>query len=384
MAVYLDYNASTPIDERVISSMVECYRNNYGNSDSRTHEFGENARKQIEVSRRYIADLIGCNRDEVFFTSGATESNNIALLGLREYGIHSGKTHIITSSIEHKAVLEAAHFMETQGFKVDFVAPDESGIVSLDNILKLINDKTLLVSLMHVNNETGVIQPVLELGKILKDKGIFFHIDATQSSGKLVDQIRSLKYDMMTVAAHKMYGPQGIGALILRKTGYKLPPIKSIMYGGPQEHGIRPGTLPTALIVGFGTAARIAISEYKSDEEINKKIKERLLSILENSNIEYIINGDITYSMSNTINVSLIGVVSEALMISTKKFCGISNGSACNSKSYSYSYVLEAMGLSKERLESAIRISWGRGSDMDKIEYDFLSLIKNAKSLVIK
>lgn len=384
MAVYLDYNASTPIDERVLNSMIECYRRNYGNSDSRTHEFGEYARKQIEVARQYIADLVGCNRDEVFFTSGATESNNLALLGLKEYGLQSGKTHIITSSIEHKAVLESVHFLESQGFSVDFVKPDESGIVSIEKILNLVNDKTLVVSLMHVNNETGVIQPVFELGKILKEKGIYFHIDATQSCGKLVEEIKTLEYDMMTIGAHKMYGPQGIGALILKKKRYKLPPLKPIMFGGSQEHGIRPGTLPTALIVGFGEAAKIAINEYKDDEILNKQIKSKLLAILEESNLEYIINGNELYSISNTLNVSLIGVSSEALMIFTKKYCGISNGSACNSKSYSYSYVLESMGLSKERLESAIRISWGRGSCLHEIEEDFINLLDYAKKLVIK
>lgn len=382
MAVYLDYNASTPIDERVINAMVKCYRNYYGNSDSRTHEFGDNARKQIEEARKNISDLVGCNKDEVFFTSGATESNNIALLGLKEYGIQNRKTQIITSSIEHKAVIEAAHHLEKEGFYVDYVAPDEKGEVSCEKILSLVSDKTLVVSLMHVNNETGTIQPVLELGKALKEKGVLFHIDATQSCGKMVEEIRELDYDMMTIGAHKMYGPQGIGALILKRKRYKLPPIKPIMFGGPQEHGIRPGTLPTSLIVGFGESAKIAMDEYKEDAVLNRKIKSKLLSMLDESNLEYAINGDLNNSIPNTLNISILGVVSEALMISTKKYCGISNGSACNSKSYSLSYVLEAMGLPKERLISAIRISWGKGSDIEDVVKDFGGLIENAEKLV--
>lgn len=380
MGVYLDYNASAPLDPRVLDVMVDSYINHYGNADSRTHDFGDDVRLQVEDARGKLASLLGVRKDEVFFTSGATESNNLALLGLAEYGLAHGKTHIITSSIEHKAVLEAAKHLKTIGFDVDFVDPDESGIIQVDRVLSLLRPETLLVSIMHVNNETGVIQPVKEIGQALKAKGVLFHTDATQSCGKLVDEVRDLSYDLMSVAAHKMYGPQGIGALIMRKTRFKLPPVKKILYGGPQEHGIRPGTLPTALIVGFGKAAEIAEKEYSSNHEQAEEIKKMLIGMLEDSGIRYCVNGDLSASVSTTLNISFLGISSEALMIYTKKYCALSNGSACNSSSYNPSYVLTAMGLDYERLESAVRISWGRFSNKDEIESEFKMLLSIVKS----
>lgn len=263
MSVYLDYNASAPVDGRVIDYMVEVYRNNIGNADSRTHNYGENARNIVEEARKKVASLIGVTADEVFFTSGATESNNIAIQGLREYAIETGRKHIVTTAIEHKAVLETVRALEKEGFVVDIVKPDLSGRVNADDILSKIKKETLLVSIMHVNNETGIIQPVKEIGEALQEKEVLFHIDATQSCGKLVDEIRELKYNMLSFSAHKLMGPQGIGVLVLKKKKYKLPPVKNIMYGGQQEKGIRPGTLPVALIAGCGKACEIAEDEYK-------------------------------------------------------------------------------------------------------------------------
>ena len=242
MGIYLDYNASSPIDERVLDVMIDVYRNTYGNADSRTHEYGNHARQIVETARTQVASLLNVNVDEVFFTSGSTESNNIAVRGLIDYAKASGKMHVITSTIEHKAVLETVKSLVNEGFQVDLVNPNENGVVRFEEIMKLIRDDTLLVSLMHANNETGTIQPVAEIGDELSDKGIFFHIDATQSCGKLVPELKKIKYDMLSLSAHKLCGPQGIGALILKKKRYKLPPIKAITYGGKQEHGIRPGT----------------------------------------------------------------------------------------------------------------------------------------------
>ena len=243
MGIYLDYNASAPIDPRVLSVMVDTYKNHFGNADSRTHDFGEDVRSITETARGQIADLLGVKKDEVFFTSGATESNNIAILGLRSFGDTANRKHIITSSIEHKAVLGAAKALSDRGFEVEYVDPDESGRVDPERVISIIRPDTLLVSLMHVNNETGIIQPVKEIGDYLSKTETLFHIDATQSCGKLVEEIRDLHYDLMSISAHKMHGPQGIGALIMRKKRYRLPPVKPIMYGGGQEHGIRPGTL---------------------------------------------------------------------------------------------------------------------------------------------
>lgn len=381
MSIYLDYNASSPIKEEVIEYMVQVYRNSYGNADSRTHIYGENARNIVENARKDIADLIGVHAAEVFFTSGSTESNNIALLGLKQYANDVGKKHIIVSSIEHKAVLEAARSMEKEGYKVDYVDPESNGRVDPQRVLGLITNDTLLVSIMHVNNETGVIQPVKEIGDILSDRGILFHIDATQSVGKMVDEVRELKYDMMTFSAHKMYGPQGIGALVLRKKKYKLPPVKSIMYGGAQEHGIRPGTLPVALIAGFGLACKIASNDYKVNKVKCKKIKDIILQILDKSGLKYVINGDDKFSIENTINICLKGISSEALMLYSKQYCGISNGSACNSTKYTPSYVLKAMGIDLEDIKCSLRISWGPETDEEQVRDNFSELLQIAREL---
>lgn len=382
MGVYLDYNASSPIDFRVLECMNDVYKNSYGNADSRTHDFGDNARKIVENARKSIANMIGRNADEIFFTSGSTESNNIAILGLREYAKKTGKKHIITTSIEHKAILESVEYLGKNGFNIDFVKPNEDGRVQVEDIISLITENTLLVSVMHVNNETGIIQPVKEIGDILSEKEILFHIDATQSAGKMIDEIRDLSYDMMSFCAHKMYGPQGVGVLILKKKRYKLPPVEAIMFGGAQEHGIRPGTIPVALIAGFGKACDIAVKEANRNNQKYSIIKSEILKMLEESELEYVINGNQNYSISNTINISLLGVSSEALMLSSKKYCGISNGSACNSNEYKPSFVLKEMNIPIERIENSIRVSWGPHIELGLLRENFGELLSIAKSLV--
>lgn len=360
MSVYLDYNASTPLDSRVLEVMIDVYQNKFGNADSRTHDFGDTARQIVEKARQNVADLLGIKKDEVFFTSGATEGDNIAILGLQDYAEKTGKKHIITTAIEHKAVLEPLSILENKGYKVTYIKPDKSGRINADELLSNVRNDTLLVSVMHANNETGIIQPVDMIGEELSKMDILFHIDAAQSFGKLIDELRNTKYNMLSASAHKMYGPQGVGALILRKKRYKLPPVNSIMYGGSQEHGIRPGTVPTALIAGFGKACDIAANEYKNNFVLYNKTKDTIISLLDSSGIDYNINGDVNYSMPNTINISFKGINSEALMLATKQYCAVSNGSACNSHSYKPSHVLIAMGFDTDRIESSIRISWGQ------------------------
>ena len=378
MSVYLDYNASAPIDERVLNCMIDVYKNNIGNADSRTHHYGEDARSVVERSRKQVAGLLDVKPDEVFFTSGATESNNIALQGLREYAQKTGKNHIITTSIEHKAVLETVKNMESQGFETDFISPGLSGRIKEEDIIDKVTERTLIVSVMHVNNETGIVQPVKELGEELQKRNILFHVDATQSCGKLVDEIKALKYDMLSFSAHKIMGPQGVGVLILRRKSYKLPPVKPIMFGGQQEYGIRPGTIPVALAAACGKACELAGTEYRQNNERAKQIKEGLLIMLEESGLNYHINGDQTYCIPSTLNICIDGVSSEALMISTKHLCSISNGSACTSKSYDPSYVLTAMGIPRERIESSIRISWGHGEEKEEVIEGFRALLEMA------
>lgn len=382
MGIYLDYNASVPIDERVLDVMVDVYKNTFGNADSRTHEYGDHARQIVENARIQVASLLGVNAGEVFFTSGSTESNNIAIRGLINFAKSSGKMHVITSTIEHKAVLETVKSLAGEGFQVDLVNPDENGIVCYEDIMKLVRDDTLLVSLMHANNETGTIQPIEAIGEEMYKRGILFHVDATQSCGKLVPELKKIKYDMLSLSAHKLCGPQGIGALILKKKRYKLPPIKAITYGGQQEHGIRPGTIPVALVAGLGEACRLAETEYKNNIESLIEKKELVKKIIEESGLTFHYNGSQDYCMPNTLNVSFDGIESEALMLSTKQYCGISNGSACTSQDYSPSYVLTAMGLDPDRISSAIRLSWGAKTDKNELAIQLTELINTAKGLV--
>ncbi len=381
MSVYLDYNASAPLDERVLETMIDVYKNHYGNADSRTHLYGESAREVVEKARKQVADLLGVATDEVFFTSGATESNNIAIRGLLDYSKNTGKKHIVTTAIEHKAVLETVKYLAGEGLDVDFVKPGKDGRVSAEAILNCVREDTLLVSVMHVNNETGVIQPVGEIGEKLVSMGVLFHVDATQSCGKIVEEIQSLKYNMLSFSAHKLMGPQGVGVLVLKKNKYKLPPIKNIMYGGQQEHGIRPGTIPVALVAGCGKACEIALQEYKSNEVRAKSIKAGIIKEIEDSGLNYLFNGSQKYCIDTTLNVAFKGISSEALMISTKQFCGISNGSACTSKSYSPSYVLVAMGIDNEIIESSVRISWGAGTNEKEAIEGVREMLKAAKQI---
>lgn len=381
MSIYLDYNASAPIDRRVLDTMISVYNNSIGNADSRTHKHGEKARTVVEHAREQVASLLGVTPGEVFFTSGATESNNIAIHGLDDYAEETGKKHIITSSIEHKAVLETAKAMRKKGFEVDYISPDFSGRVDARNILSLVREDTLLVSLMHVNNETGIIQPVEEIGEELAKKGILFHVDATQSCGKLVDEIKRMKYNMLSFSAHKLQGPQGVGALILKKRRYKLPPIKGIMYGGQQEHGIRPGTIPVALVAGCGHACEIAKGEYSENMEKTKAIKKLVIDLFDKSGLDYHLNGDQKYCIPSVINVCIPGVMSEALMLSSKEYCSISNGSACTSKNYAPSYVLSAMGIPTSNIESSVRISWGPDTSTEELMDNLGKMIEIAKQI---
>ncbi len=365
MSVYLDYNASTPIDKRVLEYMTQIYLHNFGNADSRTHSQGQLAKGIVDNARERIANLLMVEPREVLFTSGATESDNIAIQGLYEYAVKSNKKHIVTTAIEHKAVLETVNFMMKKGFEVDFVKPDINGAVSVENVLSRVRNDTLLVSVMHANNETGIIQPVIQIGEELSKKEVLFHIDAAQSFGKLVTELQNCKYDMLSISGHKLYAPQGIGALILRFKKYKRPPIKQIMFGGGQEFGIRPGTVPVALIGALGKIAEIAYREHKDWYKACLDKKKRLIQQLDKSGVKYQINGDQNICISNTINISFTGIDSEALMLCTKNTCSVSNGSACASHDYKPSHVLLAMGLPMDRIESAIRFSWGHDTDID-------------------
>ncbi|MDA8227499.1 MAG: aminotransferase class V-fold PLP-dependent enzyme [Desulfitobacterium hafniense] len=363
----------------MLDTMFNAYKCFYGNPDSRTHDHGTNARKEVEKAREQVASLPGIAKNEVVFTSGATESDNLAVFGLVEHGISTNKKHIITTAIEHKAVLEPLKQLKKLGFEVEFLSTDASGRINPQTLLSKVRPDTLMVSVMHANNETGIIQPVKEIGNALWDTDTYFHIDAAQSCGKLVDELKIMKYDLLSLTAHKMYGPQGIGALILRTKKYKKPPIKPIIFGGGHEGGLRPGTLPVALIVGLGKACEIAEHEHAKNLETYNTTKKQIMEALTSLGVGFEINGDPQYCMPNTLNISFLGVDSEALMLATRHYCSISNGSACTSTDYSHSHVLTAMGLADERIESAIRISWGK----DTFELSlFRKLTDNISELV--
>ena len=364
MAVYLDFNASAPIDSRVLERMIDVYRFHYGNADSRTHTYGAEAKELVASSRRVIADILRIDSADLLFTSGATESNNMAVTGLLEYAQKNGKTHFITTAIEHKSVLEAVKNLQRHGCQVDFVRPDESGRVRPEQILPLVNEKTLLVSIMLANSETGVIQPVEEIGAALENTGAYFHIDATQGFGKLNDTLRRTRYDMMSFTAHKIGGPQGIGAFVFRRDRrYQRPPVAPLMYGGPQERGYRPGTTPVALVAGFALAAELCDRESAAALDKCGEIKRKFLETIRGT--AYRLNGDQTYCLPTTVNVSFSGVDAEGIFLAVKDDYAFSNGSACNSGSHEPSYVLTAMGLDEQRVNEAVRISWSAQTEVD-------------------
>lgn len=376
MAVYLDYNASAPVHKEVLDAMIYAYTSLAGNADSRTHSFGSSARKYVEKSRAQIADVLSVDPTDLIFTSGSTESNNMAVLGLARWAKASGRTHIVTTAIEHKSILEPLRRLEAEGFDVDYVRPGENGRVCAEEVLSLASDKTALVSVMYANSETGIIQPVQEIGTELKQRGIYFHIDATQALGKLNGEIRRTSYDMMSVAAHKIGGPQGIGALILKRgEGFRRPPVEPLMFGGSQERGFRPGTTPVALAGGFAEAVRL--SEVRHDENLRRclEIKARFMQAI--SDMRYQVNGDPNYCLPTTINISFTGLDAEAAFLCLGSGYAFSNGSACNSAGYQLSYVLEAMGLDEKRRSEAIRLSWD-GS----VEVDFAPFVQIIKSVV--
>ena len=376
--VYLDCNSTTPLEEEVITEMRQYMTSDFGNAGSRTHEMGTKAAKAVNNSRKLIADVLKAESSDILFTSGATESNNLSLLGLERYGRQSNKTHIITSKTEHKATLEPLERLQERGFTVDFLDTDRCGRVSLDAIKERLSDKTLLISLIHANNETGVLNPVSELAEYLDESksDSFLHIDAAQSFGKNIGSLQHQRIDMMSISAHKIFGPKGIGALLLRSRNYEKPPLEPLMVGGGQERGLRPGTLAVPLIAGFGKAAEIAKRDNQKRQLKCLEIREKALKAL--FSIGGILNGDEDNTLTHTLNISVPGVNSEAAMIVLKDLAYVSNGSACTSSDYQLSHVLKAMKIPDARIEEAIRISWCHLTE----EVDWKQITKTLKSLI--
>ena len=364
---YYDNAATTQVDSRVAEIVMRYMVEEFGNSGSRTHTYGSSARSAVEVARAHVAAVVDAEEDEVIFTSGATEADNMALLGLAEEGLRSGRRHIITSVIEHKAVLEPLEYLETQGFEVTVLPVKSSGAIGMDAFRAALRDDTLLVSIMHVNNETGVIQPLEEIAEVLVDRDIWFHVDGAQGFGKSIEALRNKRIDMISISGHKIYAPKGVGALIVRKRPDRTrAPLKPLMYGGGQERGLRPGTVPVALVAGLGEASRLALLEHKARWEAGKKTEKIVVDLVEKAG--GVINGDRANAIPFIVNASFPGLDSEAFIVSTKSIIAISNGAACSSHSYERSHVLLAMSLEDRVVGSAIRFSFSHDADQIDVE----------------
>jgi cysteine desulfurase len=357
--LYLDYNSTAPLDPRVFEAMRPYFLEEVGNAGSRTHVYGQRAKEAVDKARQHLATILGARSDEILFTSGATESDNLVVLGLARHGLASGRKHVLATAIEHKAVLEPLDHLRETGFEVELLPVTAGGYVEPSAVQERLRPDTLLVSIMHANNETGVLQPVLEIAELLDDTKTIYHVDAAQTFGKEVETLRQLRCDFLSISAHKIYGPKGIGALYARRTRAQRRPLTPLMYGGGQEMGWRPGTLPVPLVVGLGEAANLAAHEYPERRQAASAVKKQFLDAL--SAIEHTINGDSSRTQPHVVNISFPGVDSEALMMAIREELAISNGAACTSASYSPSHVLKAMGLSDDLISSAVRISWGPG-----------------------
>lgn len=356
MAVYLDCAATTPIDPKVLDVCVRFLSQDFGNASSRSHSHGAEARKAVERARDQVAAVVRASRGDVVFTSGATESNNLALLGLAETGVRVGKTHLVSTAIEHRAVLEPLEELVRRGFQLTLLPPAASGAVDPQAIRDAIRPDTLLVSVMHVNNETGVIQPVAEIAEHLRDLPVYFHTDAAQGFAKETNSLRHERIDLISISGHKICGPKGIGALIVRRRGRERPPLAPLLFGGGHERGLRPGTLPVALIAALGEAAERWASQSAARRQSGLDFRARLLDGLRP--LHPVLNGDPSLALPFILNVSFPGRDSDSIMQAWESLVSVSSGAACSSHSYTCSHVLSAMGLRGDRAASAIRFSW--------------------------
>ena len=366
LPIYLDYSATTPIDQRVAARMAEylTIEGNYGNPASRSHEFGWNAEKAVDLARQQVADLINADPREIVWTSGATESDNLAIKGAAHFYRKKGN-HIITLKTEHKAVLDTCRQLEREGFEVTYLDPEENGLLDMEKLKAAVTEQTILISVMHVNNEIGVIQDIAAIGEFARDNKIIFHVDAAQSTGKVDVDLAELKVDLMSFSAHKTYGPKGIGALYVRRKPRVR--LEAQMHGGGHERGMRSGTLATHQIVGMGEAFRIAKEEMATENERIRMLRDRLYHGL-NDMEEVYVNGDLDHRIAGNLNISFNFVEGESLIMALRDLA-VSSGSACTSASLEPSYVLRALGRNDELAHSSIRFTIGRFTTAEEIDY---------------
>jgi cysteine desulfurase len=366
LPIYLDYAATTPVDPRVAEKMIACLTTDgvFGNPASRSHSFGWQADDAVTLARQQVADLVNADPKEIVWTSGATESDNLAIKGVAHFYQKQGK-HIVTCKTEHKAVLDTCRQLEREGFEVTYLDPEPSGLINLDKLAAALRDDTVLVSLMHVNNEVGVIQDIAAIGELTRSRGILFHVDAAQSAGKVAIDLQTLKVDLMSFSAHKIYGPKGIGALYVRRKPRVR--LEAQLHGGGHERGMRSGTLATHQIVGMGEAFRIAGEEMAEDNARILQLRNRLWNSLKDLEEVYL-NGDMEQRVAGNLNVSFNYVEGESLVMALKNLA-VSSGSACTSASLEPSYVLRALGRNDELAHSSIRFSIGRFTTVEEIDY---------------
>lgn len=356
MPIYLDNNATTPLEPAVREVMFHFFDVEYGNAGSRTHGFGARAKQAVQTARERVAAVVAADPSEVIFTSGATEANNLALLGLEAFGRRTSRRHIVSTTIEHKAVQEPIAALAARGFEVTLAPVGQSGRVDAAAVLAAVREDTLLVSVMQANNETGILQPLGEIAEGL-DSAAYFHVDAAQGFGKSLEDLRHRRIDLISASAHKIYGPKGVGALIARKRGYDRPPLEPLMFGGGQERGLRPGTLPVPLIAGFGVAAQLALADNGARQRASLETRAAALAAL--GRLQPTLIGDQSCVLPHVLALAFPGMDSEALMLALKDLAALSNGSACTSASYQPSHVLRNMGLADGTIEGAVRLSWG-------------------------
>lgn len=376
---YFDYQATTPTDPRVVDAMLPYFTTKFGNPHATSHPYGWEAEEAVTIAREQVASLIGAKPEEIFFTSGATESNNLAIKGLASFYANGTKKHIITQATEHKAVLEPCHTLLSQGFQVTVLPVKPNGRIDLDELKAHLRDDTLFVSVMAINNEIGTMQPIEEIGALLRERHIIFHTDAAQAIGKIPVNVASSCIDMMSISGHKMVGPKGIGAVYIRSK----PPlrIKPLFHGGGQELGLRAGTLPVPLVVGLGAACQLASSEMPEDYQRIKNLNEYFVSSIQDlpTGVEH--NSDPEVAYPGNLNLSFPGLSANQLIITMRELA-VSSGSACATISHEPSYVLKACGFSKERIESAIRFGIGKYTTKDDIDVAVQALNRHIPSLL--
>lgn len=365
LPVYMDYQATTPMDPRVFEEMTPYFVEKFGNPHSRGHKYGWEAEAACEKAREQVADLIGANPKEIIFTSGATESNNMALKGIAKfYG--AKKNHIITCTTEHKCVIDTCRHLEREGMEVTYLPVDNEGIIDLEKLKKAITDKTAIVSIMAVNNEIGVIQPIKEIGAICRERGVFFHTDAAQAFGKIPLNVEEMNIDLMSISGHKIYGPKGVGALFVRRRPrVRLVPL---INGGGQERGFRSGTLPVPMVVGLGKAAEIARLEMGAENERIAKLYDKLYNSLVSNIKDVYLNGHAEKRIKTNLNLSFAYIEGESMIMSIKDLA-VSSGSACTSASLEPSYVLRAIGVGEDLAHTSIRFGIGRFTTEEEVDF---------------